>query len=212
MPLIEECPFFGINYNHLEEPFSETPYDVESCADNLEQCLSPSRGGYNGGTIGQHLQDCMDLAATAKESLSQYGSSGGCTINTNFDEIKKVQFHSFVAFLRNKFERYKNLCNYQIQDRYNQSCKKIELKFEFSFINNTFEFTVNTITDLEEGFTDSEKIEEEFDVATFSGQIYYKFYVKPEVTATLELSDEFKDKLNYIFDKTHEILDKTEEE
>lgn len=211
MPLIEECPFFGLNYNHLEEPFASADMarDVETCADNLEQCLSPSRGGYNGGTIGQHLQDCMDIAATAKESLGNYGAYGSCQITTNFDSVKKAQFYSFVAFLRNKFERYRLLCNYQIDGRYNQSCKKLELKYEFSFLNNTFQFTVNQISDAV--LIDSEKIEEEFDVSTFSGQIYYKFYVKPEVTATLELSEEFQDKINYIFDKTHEILDKTEE-
>ena len=213
MPLIETCPFFEVNLNNLEEPFQSASYSkgIEEAASVLQQALSPGFQGYNGGTIGEHLQDCMDIAASACASLSQYGSSPGCTINTNFDSVKKAQFYSFVAFLRNKFERYRHLCNYQVDGRWNQSCKKIELKYEFSFLNNIFQSTVNEVTDLQEGLIDSEKIEEAFDVATFSGTIYYRFFVKPEVTATIQLPDGLEDKINYLYEKGHEILDKTEE-
>lgn len=207
MSLVDECPFFNINWDWLEEPYQSSGYglDFEVAAENLEQALYGI--GYNGSNLPEFLQQAIDTSADLKTTISGYGSNT-CTINTNFEKVKKAQYYSFVAFLRNKFERYKNLCNYQIDGRWgNQPCKLIELKYEFSFLNNTFEFTINQVSDSE--LIDSYKVEEEFDVSTFSGSIYYKFYVKPEVVT--ELPEGLIDKINYLYDKTHEIADKTEE-
>lgn len=207
MPLVEECPFFNINFDSIPEPYQSSGYGLgfEDAAENLELALSGS--GYNGNNLPGFLQEAIDISAILKNTVSGYGSNT-CTINTNFEEVKKAQYYSFVAFLRNKFERYRQLCNYQIDGRWgNQPCKLIELKYEFSFLNNTFQFTINQVSDAE--LIDSEKIEEAFDVSTFSGSIYYKFYVKPEVVT--ELPEGLIDKINYLYDKTREIADKTEE-
>lgn len=207
MPLIDECPFFTINWNILEEPYQSSGYGlgIENSIQDVQQSLCGS--GFNGGNIPEFLQSAIDKSELAKQNLSSWGSSD-CSIETNFDDIKKAHFNSFVSFLRAKFERYKILCNYQIDGRWgNQPCKKIALKYEFDFLNNDFSFTINQLSDSE--LIDSEKIEEVFNLETFSGSIYYEFYVKPEVIC--ELPDGLIDKINYLYDKTHEIADKTEE-
>lgn len=205
MPLIETCPFFLIDVGEIEEPYKSAGYSkaIEIVASDLQQQLAI--GGYNGGTIPEHLQDCLDLTSSIKSILSSAGSSS-CIINTNFEEIQKSQFNSFVAYLRWRFESLKNECNYAHQQLWNFPCKKITITFTFNMASNQYSYT-SIIED--SNIVDSLKISEDFDMSSFSGQIQYEYYVKQSSGV---ISPELEEKINYLYDKNRELFDKTEEE
>lgn len=207
--MIEECPFFTINWNLLEEPYLSSGYglDFENAAKSLQKSLV--FGGYNGNTLPGFLQSATAVTQDICEQLSLYGQDGGCSINTNFNDVKKSQFNSFIAYLRFRFEKLKQLCNSAVDGRWNQECKKICLRYNFDFLNNVFSFDCD-ISD--SNLIDSFKVEEVFSVETFSGTIYYEFYVKQDVNSGL--SEELEQKItetHLVTTEFNEVLSKTRE-
>ena len=203
--LYPQCPWATIAENretYIDPSFSEI-FMPQDSLEHIFNCVSTD--GYSDNITNLAIQS-KQLASRIRWWVDE-GRSQSHNLTTNFEDVRKSQFHSFIAFIKLYFESLKVKINNYNGSTWGASAKKFHCVFSFNFPGNSFNFQIDKS---ESVVQDGVKIEEVIDVSSFSGQIIYDFFVNSASFGNMD--EDLKQKIIQTHEELLKVTSQTLEE
>ena len=199
------CPWITVEENRSYYIFPQ--YDgigmPQTSLEHIFKSVHPSGYSDNVSTLSSQSKYLGEKIRAWVDS----GRNQTHNLTTNFDDVKKSQFHSFVSFIKLYFESLKVKIDNFNGPTWGASAIKFHCVFSFDFLSNSFSFDITKSNN--DFVQDGVKVKEVVNLSSFSGQIIYDFYINSASFGNI--NQDLQAKLEFLCDKSKEISDKTEE-